>query len=448
MTSSQPYSSAPRETTGMPAGIPYIVSNEAGERFCYYGLRSILMVYMAKYMVDSTGQAAPLTGAEATEKFHVFVFAAYFFPVLGAFLADAFLGKYRTILCFSLVYCLGPLILVLDRTNFGLSAGLLLIALGSGGIKPCVSAHVGDQFGRKNHHLLSKVFGWFYFAINLGSFAAMISIPVLLEKWGPKVAFGTPAVVMVVATLVFWMGRRVFVHVPPAGAKEFGKQVFSAESIGAVKRLIPIFLFVTVFWSLYDQSSSKWVLQAEKMDRAMLGWTILPSQMQAMNPLLILLFIPLFDKVVYPLIGRWFQLTPLRKIGLGFFLTVPSFIIPALVEMAIAHGGKPHVIWQVLAYVLLTAGEICISVTALEFAYTQAPNKAKSVVMCLYTLAISFGNLFTALVNKMLGATGLDKSLSEANYYLFFAGFMAVAAFAFIGVAKAYKERTFLQEAA
>lgn len=432
----------------MPRGIPYIVSNEAGERFCYYGARSILTVYMANYLLDGSGAPAPMTGSEATQAFHVFVFAAYFFPVLGAFLADAVFGKYRTIIAFSLLYCFGPLVLALDQTRFGLSLGLLLIALGSGGIKPCVSAHVGDQFGKGNQHLLSRVFGWFYFSINLGSFAAMLSIPVLLKHYGPKVAFGVPAVVMLVATGVFWMGRRVFVHIPPAGVKQFGRQVFTRENMDAVRRLIPVFLFVTVFWSLYDQSSSKWVLQAENMDRTVFGWTLESSQLQAINPMFILLFIPLFDKIVYPLIGRWFRLTPLRKLGLGFFLTIPSFIIPAFVEMAIADGARPHVIWQVLAYVLLTAGEICVSVTALEFAYTQAPNKAKSLVMCLYTLAISFGNLFTALVNKGLQTSGLDKQLSEANYYLFFAAFMAVAAVAFIWVAKAYRERTFLQETA
>ena len=95
--------------------------------------------------------------------------------------------------------------LSLDDTRFGLSIGLGLIAMGSGGIKPCVSAHVGDQFGKTNSHLLEKVFSWFYFSINFGAFFSTLATPLLLEKYGPNVAFGIPGVLMFIATFVFWI---------------------------------------------------------------------------------------------------------------------------------------------------------------------------------------------------------------------------------------------------
>ncbi len=165
----------------MPGGIPYIISNEAAERFSFYGMRGILVVFMTKYLVDETGQLAVMGKEEATGYYHLFVSAVYFTPLLGALLSDVFLGKYRTILLLSLVYCAGHLVLALDDTRFGLALGLGLISLGSGGIKPCVSAHVGDQFGGKNAGLLEKAFQWFYFAINLGAAASMILTPILLE---------------------------------------------------------------------------------------------------------------------------------------------------------------------------------------------------------------------------------------------------------------------------
>src|SRR5688572_9504060 len=142
----RPYLTAPIKTDKMPPGIPYIVGNEAAERFTFYGLRAILVVFMTQYLMNRAGQPAPMSKAEATEAMHIFLFGAYFFPFLGAILSDAFLGKYRTIVLLSLVYCSGPLLLAIDNTRLGLFAGLWLIVIGSGGIKPCVSAHVGDQF--------------------------------------------------------------------------------------------------------------------------------------------------------------------------------------------------------------------------------------------------------------------------------------------------------------
>ncbi|MEE2751784.1 MAG: MFS transporter, partial [Myxococcota bacterium] len=190
------YLSAPVSSTEMPKGIPYIVTNEAAERFSFYGMKGILIIFMTKYLMDSGGNADFMSDDEAKGYYHLFTSAVYFTPLLGAIIADAFLGKYKTILMLSLVYCAGHLALALDETRMGLAIGLALISLGSGGIKPCVSAHVGDQFGKSNSHLLEKVFGWFYFSINLGAFASTLLTPWLLAKYGPHVAFGVPGILM------------------------------------------------------------------------------------------------------------------------------------------------------------------------------------------------------------------------------------------------------------
>ena len=193
--SERPYATAPIASTQMPPGIPYIVGNEAAERFSFYGMRCILVIFMTKYLLDSQGDLAVMGEEEAMTYFHLFTAGVYFFPILGAILADALWGKYRTILSLSLVYCLGHLALAADETRLGLFTGLILITLGAGGIKSCVSAHVGDQFGTTNSHLLPKVFGWFYFSINLGSFISTILTPLLCWTGsGPRWAFGVPGV--------------------------------------------------------------------------------------------------------------------------------------------------------------------------------------------------------------------------------------------------------------
>ena len=153
----------PLKTKLLPRGIPYIIANEAAERFSFYGMKAILAVFMAKHLVDASGNPDVMSTEEAAGYVHMFSSAVYFFPILGALIADALWGKYKTILLLSVVYCGGHLALALDETRMGLAIGLGLIAIGSGGIKPCVSAHVGDQFGKKNSGLLEKVFGWFYF---------------------------------------------------------------------------------------------------------------------------------------------------------------------------------------------------------------------------------------------------------------------------------------------
>jgi POT family proton-dependent oligopeptide transporter len=438
------YRTSPVSQTGMPGGIPYIISNEAAERFSFYGMRGILVVFMTKYLVDETGQLAVMGKEEATGYYHLFVSAVYFTPLLGALLSDVFIGKYRTILLLSLVYCAGHLVLALDDTRFGLAVGLGLISLGSGGIKPCVSAHVGDQFGGENASLLEKVFQWFYFSINLGAAASMVLTPILLEHYGPHVAFGVPGALMFLATLVFWIGRREFVHIPPGG-RAFIKEATSREGLTAIGRLAIIYAFVAMFWALFDQTGSAWILQAEHMDRNFLGVEWLPSQIAAINPILVMVLIPVFSFGLYPAIRRFVPLTPLRKIGLGFFLMIGAFLIPALIEHWIQNGQTPSIGWQLFAYVILTSAELLVSITCLEFSYTQAPKALKSLVMAFFLMSISVGNLFTAAVNFFIQNPDGSSKLEGPDYYLFFAGAMLVTAIAFIPVSMRYREKTHIQ---
>jgi len=440
-----PYLTSPPPSDRMPPGIPYIVGNEAAERFSFYGMRAILVIFMTQYLVGQDGQLSPMDEEQAKAWYHTFMSAAYFFPLMGALLADALFGKYRTILTLSLVYCLGHLALAVDETRLGLFAGLALIAVGAGGIKPCVSAHVGDQFGRLNQHLLEKVFGWFYFSINLGSFVSTLLTPVLLEHFGPQVAFGVPGVLMFMATVVFWLGRNRFVHVPPGG-RQFVAEILSSEGLTTLLRLVPLYVFVTVFWALYDQTGSAWVLQATNMDLQLLSVRWLPSQIQAVNPIMILAFIPLFSYVVYPAIDRFYPLTPLRKVGIGLVLTAASFAVSALIERWIVTGLRPNIAWQILAYAVITAGEVMVSITCLEFSYTQAPRRLKSLVMGIYFLSVSMGNQLTALVNRVIENPDGSSKLEGANYYWFFAGLMAVTSILFVFYAARYRGQTHLQD--
>ena len=518
---SEKYLTSPPKITTWPPGVPYIIGNEAAERFSYYGMNSVLTIFMTKYLVDKMGHLSVMPPAAAEAWYHTFVVVLYFLPLLGAILADAFFGKFKVVLWLSIVYCLGHATLALMGSSVAhlieprylLALGLIMIAMGAGGIKPCVSTNVGDQFGETNKHLLPKLFNWFYFTINAGSALSTLLIPWLLEPWqasegfkqgwpvltaflesprlhSPDIAFGLPGIFMVIATIFFWMGRRKFVHIPPTGRaffddamprekqmpflcilgllivgllvwwwRDLGTWFFAANIllilalvIWAVRPVLRyIFMpvpFVAMFWALWQQNFSSWIVQAESMDRRLFGIEWLSSQIQTVNPIFILIMLPLFSYLLYPLVEKLIPLTPLRKIGAGLFVTAASFFMVAVIQKWIDAGGKPNIIWQVWAFVILTAGETLVSPTHLEFSYTQGPVKMKSLVMCTYLLAISLGNVFTAGVNFVIQNPDGSVKLQGASYFMFFTYVMLGTAVLFAIVMPFYKGRTYLQDQA
>ncbi len=442
----------------MPRGIPYIIGNEAAERYSYYGMRSILVVFMTKYMMDAMGNADHMTADEAKSWYHLFGTAAYFFPIIGALVADIFWGKYETIIRLSIVYCLGHLCLALFETRMGLACGLILIAMGTGGIKPCVSAHVGDQFDKTNQHLLERVFSYFYFSINFGAFFSILFTPLILEHYGPSWAFGIPGILMAIATLIFWMGRTKFIAIPPVGWAKYKEEVFSSKGLKAFLSLGILYFFIAAFWSLFEQQGSSWVLQAEQMNRQLdlrfgpfqwdwLKFELLASQISAANPIIIMGLIPLFTFVIYPLWNKVWKATPLRKIGTGIFVAGASFAIVAVAQSLIDSGHVVSILWQFGAYIILTAAEVMVSITALEYAYTQAPNSMKSFVMSFYLLSVSFGNSIAAVVNLVIQNPDGTSKLAGASYFWFFVALTVVFGVGFIIFARRYKEENYIQAA-
>jgi proton-dependent oligopeptide transporter, POT family len=544
------------ETTAWPPGVPYIVGNEGCERFSYYGMRSILYVYMADHLYTHQPAYAARAQDIATAHYHFFSAGVYALPMIGAIVADRLLGKYRTILHLSLVYCAGHAVLSMTEGSlYGLWLGLALIAIGSGGIKPCVSAHVGDQFGKKNWFRLEKIYQVFYFMINLGSTLSMLLIPWVFD-WrktqtgflalhAVSIAFAIPGVLMLLATVVFFMGRNVFVHVPPApggalglfdtlsslaffmvfghlfftagqpawvmalvsacflglGALVFalrqrrqaddgflavvlyasrewlagrGKSTsgppapdaalapgddlvrsrflrpavhhFGAETVRgphAVLKIMSIFIMVSIFWSLFDQSGTSWIRQAQMMRTVrVFGFEVLPAQLQALNPVLVLLLIPFMNYAGYPLVEKLgFKATPLRRMTAGMLLAGLSFVAVALIQIAIDHAGpgRVSILWQGVPYVIITVSEVLVSITGLEFAYSQAPKRMKSTIMGFWLLTVAIGNVLVSLLAEF-------GKLPLVQFFWIFAGLMALAGALFGLRAYFYVERDFVQE--
>jgi proton-dependent oligopeptide transporter, POT family len=475
------YITSPPKISTMPPGVPYIVGNEAAERFSYYGMNSILTIFMTKYLLDKMGHLSVMQPANAEAWYHTFVSVLYVLPLVGAVLADAVFGKFRVVFWLSIVYCGGHATLALIGSpvahaiepRYLLAVGLLMIAMGAGGIKPCVSTNVGDQFGETNKHLLTRVFNWFYFSINAGSAFSTLLIPWLLEPYkaapdgllaklppaivsflesprlhSPDIAFGLPGVFMAIATLIFWLGRKKFVHIPPVGVRTYAREIFNKETGKILLNILIPVPFVAIFWALWQQNFSSWIVQAESMDRHLFGIEWLSSQIQTVNPIFILIMLPLFSYWLYPFVEKFIRLTPLRKMGAGLFVTAASFFLVAMIQTRIDGGARPSIVWQVWAFVILTAGETLVSPTHLEFSYTQGPVKLKSLVMCTYLLAVSLGNQFTAAVNFFIQNPDGSVKLQGTSYFMFFVWVMLGTAVLFAIITPFYKGRTYLQDQA
>ncbi len=428
----------------MPKGIPFIIGNELAERFSFYGMKAILFTFMTSYLLDANGQEDFMTDGEANGWIHTFVALAYLLPVGGALLADIFWGKYRTIIILSIVYCAGHAALAINETRLGLLLGLTMIAIGTGGIKPCVSAHVGDQFGPRNKHLMERVFSLFYLSINLGATVSIILTPYLLDKVNSHLAFGLPGALMILATLVFWLGNKSFVSIPPVGWKKYKEEVFTKETFALLGKLVAMFVVVAIFWSLFDQQSTSWIAQgsrSEMLKTLPLIGEVLPAQMQSVNTILILILVPIFTFGIY----KKYPIRHIRRIAIGLFIAPFSFVTLALVESHMNGGNSLSIAWQGVAYFFITTSEVLISVSALEFAYTQAPKAIKSLVMSFYLLSVFLGNGIAALFNFINTNPDGTTKLSGPVYFWFFAGLMVLAAFAFLLISKNYKDRSFIQ---
>jgi POT family proton-dependent oligopeptide transporter len=513
----------PVERPRFPRQVPFIIGNEACERFSFYGMRNILVPFLAGYLLLDLAEGERADAAK--EIFHVFVMGVYFFPLLGGWLADRVLGKYRVILWVSVLYCAGHAMLgMFEAHKPGFYAGLFLIALGSGGIKPCVSAFVGDQFDEKNKVLARVVFDAFYWIINFGSFFASLTMPWVLANLGPSAAFGIPGLFMFLATLVFWSGRKDYVVMPPrpsdphsflrvvwtaltvrtapgassggpprsgalglallaAGGIGAGLALASWNKLGAVSalcvalvsvllfggvgawlnldrarghhpdedldgaravlRVLVLFALVTPFWSLFDQKASTWVLQAGDMTKP--SW-FKPAQMQALNPLLVMLLIPFNNAVLYPALRRvGIDPSPLRKMTAGIAFAGVAWIVVGGFQLAIDGGSRFSIVTQVLPYALLTFGEVLVSATGLEFAYSQAPLKMKGAIMAFWSLSVTVGNLWVLLANLVVKSAGVKRAIVSSGalsvtafLMFFFAAFAFAAAAAFGLVARRY----------
>jgi len=465
-----------------PPQVKYIIYNELCERFSYYGVRTILINYLTTELEFAENDAASIS--------LFFSAVCYSTPLVGGFVADSYLGKYWTIVLFSTIYVLGGGLLALSTyldNPMYCFIGLALIGIGTGGIKPCVATFGADQFPKHPSHKDSNretesYFMAFYFSINVGAMGSFFFIPIVRVAYGYFWAFLIPAISLLVSLLIFLAATKKYVMIPPSGSVlnvifgvcceacrksrvrstidlEDGAEVLIQDSsvdndkvrfldravgkyskktvndVRAVWELIPIFLCWPIFWALYDQQTNTWQQQAWDMDT----WKFKPDQIGIWNTVLILILIPIFDKILYPLWAKCHpSVTALHKMALGMLFCSASYISTAFVQIKVdKYNGKVSVFYQLPQYILISIGEILVSITGLEFAYTQAPTSMKAFIVSFNLLMVAIGNLCAGSVYTIV------KGLGRADIFFLFAILMGVNLLVFIFFACRYNFKVF-----
>jgi dipeptide/tripeptide permease len=474
-------------STRHPIGFFFFFWGEFAERASYYGMRAILFLYLTT-AVSKGGFG--FSDTDAAPIYSLFKMACYFLPLLGGFLADRYFGKYWTIVGFSIPYVLGHFVLGI-RDQTALILALALLAGGSGVIKPNISTLMGmtyDQQRAGQFLLRTAAFQWFYFAINVGAVISQIVLPLLRDRYGFAIAFQFPAWLMVLSLMIFALGKKYYavetIDRTPVSEEQ------SRQRWETLKMLFGFFVLMILFWIPYEHNDTLWIaFSRDYVDRnipllhdlstrflgnySFLGETLSPDQLQFVNPLFVLILIPVFNAIFKRIDPNVRVFTPFLKILMGFVLTAAAAGVMALAgfqvrglredirpivdrqiaalkplreiekreeatkekgalseeeqaafekekapykeleagfekeKAAFAHL-KISMWWMVLAYIVLTFGEVLLYGTGLELAYTMAPKNMKGFITACFLVTNALGNLVNTQFTQLYGGSLVD----------------------------------------
>ncbi|MBS2032869.1 MAG: MFS transporter [Deltaproteobacteria bacterium] len=429
-----------------PAGFKYVFFGELAERSSFYGMRTILALYMTQILGFKENNASLIMTW--------FIACCYLTPMLGGLIADRWLGRYKTILYFSGPYILGHLILGGWESPYALFSALALLALGSGSIKPNTSTLMGAMYEeQKKDALLNEAFSYYYAAINIGSAISTFGLPWVrgavktysmahgvpeheaLSR-GFAVALIVPAALMALAFVFFAIGKKHYPKDNPAEAPAKTPEQRASER-ATLGRIAGVFGLLIIWWLVYDQSASTWIYFANNhMDLRLWGNTFITADaVQGVNPLMIVFLTPFFNWMWNAAKARrgGVDVPDTQKMFIGFIIVTVCMAIMAVSAYAVG-DHKISVWWLILATLVVTMSELCVSVVGLEFAFKVAAPGTKSFVTACFFLTIFIGDFIGGLMDQALWG-----KISDGNFFLIQAVASGVITAAFWVVAKNFE---------
>ncbi len=417
-----------------PKGFWFIFWGELAERASFYGMKTLLLLYMI--------QKLGYTDANSATVVSLFTAFCYILPIVGGYIADHYLGKFKTIIYFAIPYILGHVILGTFNSEIGLYTALFLLAGGSGSIKPNISTLMGLMYQKEGKsHLMTQAFSWFYMAINIGAFVTTFSLPIIRDHYGYGPAFMAPTILMAVSLGIFFFGKKYYPkeeikrgQIDPRTPEQ------KREDRKILVRLSGLFLLIVFFWSIFDQSYSTWTLFARDymiLDLSLLGytWTVPPDAIQSLNPVLIVIMTPLFawlwsrtDR------DEKHKLSSPRKMLIGFFLVTLCMALMTVAGYA-GVSSKVSVMWELGAYILITMAELCISVVGLQLAFEEAPDRMKSMITGIWLFTVFLGDILAAWFSRIYTDT------TPGNFFGMMTIMTAIVAVLFYLVGRRFEHR-------
>ncbi|KAK6532044.1 hypothetical protein TWF694_003207 [Orbilia ellipsospora] len=454
---------------------------ELCERFSYYGCQGLFQNFVQRPYNGREGPGALGLGQHgATGLVTFFQFWCYVTPIFGAIVADQYLGKYKTIVYFCMIYIVGLIVLFVSSLPFSLEAGsglggficaIILIGLGTGGIKANVSPLIAEQYTRKKMAVktlpsgervildpaltIQRIYMLFYLSVNVGSLS-VLATPYMEYKlsWSFSSAYLLCLCMFILGFVVLVLGRNKYIVRPPKGSiitnafraviimiknrnTDAAKPSWQAENNGGLNNLAwndqfidelkralvacKVFAVFPIFWVVYNQFSTNFISQAGQMNTH----GIPNDLMQNFDPIAIIVFVPILDRIIYPMLQKArIKFPPVNRITLGF--TVASFamayaaivqhliysagpcykspLCPASEVNGVAQGNDVHIAVQAPAYIFVGIAEILASVTGYEYAYMKAPPSMRSFVQAMFLLTYAFG----AAISEALSPTAKD----------------------------------------
>ncbi|MDN3596331.1 peptide MFS transporter [Zunongwangia endophytica] len=393
-----------KELFGHPVGLYILFFTELWERFSYYGMRALFVLYLvAETTSDNPGFG--WTNSEALSLYSWYTMLVYVVSIPGGWVADKFLGQKKTVLIGGILLCIGHGILAFEsETSFYI--GCLFVILGVGGLKPNISSMVGGLY-KQGDERRDLGFYIFYMGINIGGFLAPIACGFLAEYYGWHWGFGLAAIGMLLGQIVYMMGQKHLAHVGNLISRKneadraiLDKPLTSIEK-DRVKVLLLSFLLIILFWAAFEQAGGLMNLYAaEKVDRTILGMEIPASVFQSVNSFFIITLATLVGSFWYKWKQKGKESSSIFKMAIGLIIMALGFSFMSAASVQYQETGSSGMYWLILAYLFHTIGELCASPVSLSFITKLAPVKYASIIMGMYWAATGLGNKVAGLIGQ------------------------------------------------
>ena len=440
-----------QQKKGHPKGLYLLFFTEMWERFSYYGMRAILILYLTKKLIEG---GLGMNEKDAMLLYGYFAGLVYFTPLIGGWLADRYLGKRLAVTIGGITMMLGQFALFALNSIMGLYIGLLLLIIGNGFFKPNISTLVGGLY-KDGDSRRDAAFTIFYMGINLGAMIAPLIIGVVTDNmfattnedgsiaYGYRYGFLVSGLGMLLGQVIFNLLGSKFLGdlgTKPVGAVSDSSVTESSKSVNPETRevldekqekqrisvIFILLIFAVFFWAGFEQAGSSLSLYTDKfIDRSIGSFEIPTSWFQSVNPLFIVTLAPLFTLFWASPIGR--RLTTPVKMGVGMIILGAGFLfmIGAVAERS-ANGdvndvnNKAALMWFIMTYLLHTIGELCISPVGLSVVTKLSPPKLASVLMAVWMLSSSFANFLGGFIAAYV------ETMGAGEVFTYIAGFVTV----------------------